>query len=92
MASAATRRVRSRPGGSLVAVIGDEDTATGFLLAGVGENNATLGPNYFVVDSSTLASLPRPLLIHFAADYATGTFLPYSDPQLRFMQTCLLPC
>jgi ATP synthase (F/14-kDa) subunit len=93
MASAATRRVRSRPGGSLVAVIGDEDTATGFLLAGVGENNATLGPNYFVVDSSTLASLSRPLLLHFAASCATGNFIPYSsDPQLRFVQTCLLLC
>jgi vacuolar-type H+-ATPase subunit F/Vma7 len=51
--ASATRRVKSRPGGSLIAVIGDEDTATGFLLAGVGENDASAGPNYFVVDSST---------------------------------------
>eukprot|EP01063_Lacrimia_lanifica_P021195 TRINITY_DN28466_c0_g1_i1.p2 TRINITY_DN28466_c0_g1~~TRINITY_DN28466_c0_g1_i1.p2 ORF type:complete len:131 (+),score=61.46 TRINITY_DN28466_c0_g1_i1:61-453(+) len=37
----------------LIGVIGDEDTVTGMLLAGVGDNNAKkkadFGPNYFVV-------------------------------------------
>lgn len=41
--------IKSREGGYLIAVIGDEDTATGFLLAGVGQN-ASSGSNYFVVD------------------------------------------
>lgn len=38
-------------GGLLVAVIGDEDTVTGFLLAGIGHRDAR-GTNYLVVDSS----------------------------------------
>jgi ATP synthase (F/14-kDa) subunit len=37
----------------LIAVIGDEDTITGFLLAGVGQNDGVHDPNYFVVDPST---------------------------------------
>jgi hypothetical protein len=57
--SSAARRLKSRPGGFLVAVIGDEDTATGFLLAGVGQNDAAQGPNYFVVDPSKFAAHPR---------------------------------
>ena len=36
----------------LVAVIGDEDTVAGFLLAGTGERTAS-GQNYFCVDSNT---------------------------------------
>lgn len=46
-------RIKTRSGGYLIAIIGDEDTATGFLLAGVGEKEATSGSNYFVVDDST---------------------------------------
>ena len=34
--------------GKLIAVIGDEDTVTGFLLAGVGHRNAE-GQNFLVV-------------------------------------------
>lgn len=49
---ASKRVIKSRDGGYLIAVIGDEDTATGFLLAGVGDNQPSLGPNYFVVDPS----------------------------------------
>lgn len=45
----ARKQLRSREGGYLIAVIGDEDTATGFLLAGIGQND-TNGSNYFVVD------------------------------------------
>lgn len=47
------KALKAREGGYLIAVIGDEDTATGFLLAGVGENHVTNGANYFVVDPST---------------------------------------
>lgn len=49
---ASKRVIKSRDGGYLIAIIGDEDTATGFLLAGVGDNQPSLGPNYFVVDPS----------------------------------------
>mmetsp|Transcript_2359 Transcript_2359/g.3392 ORF Transcript_2359/g.3392 Transcript_2359/m.3392 type:complete len:118 (+) Transcript_2359:43-396(+) len=38
--------------GKLIGVIGDEDTVTGFLLAGVGERNAR-GTNFQVVTSET---------------------------------------
>ena len=39
----------------LVAVIGDEDTVTGFLLAGTGDNSGKKGhgPNYIVVHKTT---------------------------------------
>ena len=40
----------------LIAVIGDEDTVTGFLLAGVGDakpKKSKAGPNYFVVGKQT---------------------------------------
>ena len=35
---------------TLVAVIGDEDTVTGFLLAGIGERNSKGETNFLVVD------------------------------------------
>ncbi|KAG7367415.1 V-type ATP synthase subunit F [Nitzschia inconspicua] len=38
--------------GKLVAVIGDEDTVTGFLLAGVGHRNAQ-GSNFLIVKQDT---------------------------------------
>lgn len=46
----ARKAFKTRAGGFLIAVIGDEDTATGFLLAGVGHNHGPAGSNYFVVD------------------------------------------
>ena len=39
--------------GSLIAVIGDEDTVTGMLLAGVGNVDARRTSNFMVVDSKT---------------------------------------
>ncbi|XP_033733124.1 V-type proton ATPase subunit F 1-like [Pecten maximus] len=39
--------------GKLIAVIGDEDTCTGFLLGGVGELNKKREPNFLVVDKNT---------------------------------------
>jgi V-type H+-transporting ATPase subunit F len=42
----------SAQGGQLIAVIGDEDTVTGMLLAGVGHKNAA-GQNYLVVTERT---------------------------------------
>jgi V-type H+-transporting ATPase subunit F len=38
--------------GLLIAVIGDEDTVTGFLLAGVGQRDSQ-GANFLVVDAKT---------------------------------------
>jgi V-type H+-transporting ATPase subunit F len=41
------------PVGSLIAVIGDEDTVTGMLLAGVGNVDARRTANFLIVDSTT---------------------------------------
>ncbi|KAM9996801.1 hypothetical protein ACTFIZ_001752 [Dictyostelium cf. discoideum] len=38
---------------ALVAVIGDEDVVTGFLLAGVGQKDKKKNENFLVVDSKT---------------------------------------
>ncbi|KAJ2160302.1 H(+)-transporting V1 sector ATPase subunit F [Coemansia sp. RSA 552] len=38
---------------TLIAAIGDEDTVTGLLLAGIGHVSARQGPNFLVVDSKT---------------------------------------
>ncbi|XP_064617594.1 V-type proton ATPase subunit F-like [Liolophura sinensis] len=42
--------------GRLMAVIGDEDTCTGFLLGGIGELNKSRQPNFLVVDKNTSVS------------------------------------
>lgn len=42
--------MRKAEGNKLVAIIGDEDTVTGFLLAGIGERNAKGETNYLIVD------------------------------------------
>ncbi|XP_073185052.1 LOW QUALITY PROTEIN: V-type proton ATPase subunit F [Lepidochelys kempii] len=39
--------------GKLIAVMGDEDTVTGFLLGGVGELNKHRKPNFLVVEKDT---------------------------------------
>eukprot|EP00795_Rhopilema_esculentum_P014578 gene14578-5650_t len=40
-------------GGKLMAVIGDQDTCTGFLLGGIGEVNSKRQKNFFVVSKET---------------------------------------
>ncbi|VDP95606.1 unnamed protein product [Echinostoma caproni] len=42
--------------GKLIAVIGDEDTCTGFLLGGIGELDKNRRPNFFTVDKDTTLS------------------------------------
>ncbi|XP_078276265.1 V-type proton ATPase subunit F [Rhinoraja longicauda] len=39
--------------GKLIAVLGDEDTCTGFLLGGIGELNKNRKPNFLVVEKET---------------------------------------
>ncbi|GJP47666.1 hypothetical protein CLOM_g6842 [Closterium sp. NIES-68] len=53
MAATAAAIVGSRPDGYLIAMIADEDTITGFLLAGVGHMDVRRRKNYLVVDSKT---------------------------------------
>ena len=45
------------PAGALVAVIGDEDTVTGMLLAGIGNVDARRTSNFMVVDSRTIPGM-----------------------------------
>lgn len=42
--------------GKLLAIIGDEDTCTGFLLGGVGELDKNRRPNFYVVEKNTSVS------------------------------------
>ncbi|ESN93336.1 hypothetical protein HELRODRAFT_157894 [Helobdella robusta] len=42
--------------GKLIAVIGDEDTCTGFLLGGIGELDKHRHPNFLVVEKTTSVS------------------------------------
>eukprot|EP00047_Mylnosiga_fluctuans_P001512 m.220676 g.220676 ORF g.220676 m.220676 type:complete len:126 (+) comp10432_c0_seq1:46-423(+) len=42
--------------GALVAIIGDEDTVTGFLLGGIGELNSSKNGNYLIVNKDTPVS------------------------------------
>jgi len=81
------RTIKSREGGFLIAVIGDEDTATGFLLAGVGQNEAAHGSNYFVVDPSkprfltpfmTVANWATPCYVYFANVVFVASFLKFA--------------
>lgn len=39
----------------LIAVMGDEDTVSGFLLTGIGERNRKGEANFFIVDNNTHA-------------------------------------
>lgn len=49
---ATKRGFKKSEGTNLIAVIGDEDTVTGFLLTGIGERNNKGETNYLIVDSS----------------------------------------
>lgn len=52
-AAAAAAAAAEGPEGSLLAVIGDEDTVTGFLLAGVGNVDFRKKSNFLVVNEKT---------------------------------------
>uniref|UniRef100_A0AC35TR11 V-type proton ATPase subunit F n=1 Tax=Rhabditophanes sp. KR3021 TaxID=114890 RepID=A0AC35TR11_9BILA len=49
----------------LLAVIGDEDTVVGFLLAGIGEVNYLHGQNFLVVDGKTSDAKIKEVFIAF---------------------------
>jgi len=48
----ATKGIQMTKSDALMCLIGDEDTVTGFLLAGIGEVNKKNGSNYLVVTQS----------------------------------------
>jgi V-type H+-transporting ATPase subunit F len=47
------KKIKTPEGGALIAAIGDEDTITGLLLAGVGDVNQKRNKNFMVVDNKT---------------------------------------
>eukprot|EP01099_Mayorella_cantabrigiensis_P002978 TRINITY_DN2345_c0_g1_i1.p1 TRINITY_DN2345_c0_g1~~TRINITY_DN2345_c0_g1_i1.p1 ORF type:complete len:128 (-),score=26.75 TRINITY_DN2345_c0_g1_i1:167-550(-) len=51
--SAGKRRVRPREDGHLLAIIADEDTVTGFVLAGAGHVDSKRNSNFLVVNEKT---------------------------------------
>ena len=51
--------------GSLLAVIGDEDTVTGMLLAGIGNVDARRTSNFMVVDSKTTPAQVEEAFLRF---------------------------
>ena len=60
--------------GKLVAVIGDEDTVTGFLLAGIGHRTSE-GTNFLVVKSDTAVSQVEESFISFTNREDIGIIL-----------------
>eukprot|EP01017_Pseudomicrothorax_dubius_P022624 TRINITY_DN24469_c0_g1_i1.p2 TRINITY_DN24469_c0_g1~~TRINITY_DN24469_c0_g1_i1.p2 ORF type:complete len:130 (+),score=36.88 TRINITY_DN24469_c0_g1_i1:186-575(+) len=50
---ASKKLIRKGEGSSLISIIGDEDTVTGFLLTGIGERNTKGETNFLIVDSTT---------------------------------------
>ena len=52
-----SRKPVARKGTLAIAVIGDEPTVTGFLLAGIGERHAKYGTNFLIVDKGTNSPL-----------------------------------
>jgi V-type H+-transporting ATPase subunit F len=49
---------------ALVAIMGDEDTVTGFLLAGIGDMDQTRQPNFLIVDSSESSAITKFLTLY----------------------------
>jgi len=47
---------RNRDGANYICIIADVDTITGFLLAGIGDNDRTKGKNYLIVEDKTSKS------------------------------------
>merc|ERR1712098_1006562 len=51
---AGKRRIKAREDGHLLAIIADEDTVTGFVLAGAGHVDSKRNTNFLVVNEKTI--------------------------------------
>jgi len=71
--------------GSLIAVIGDEDTVTGMLLAGVGNVDARRSSNFMVVDAKTTPAMIEDAFSRFTkrSDVAVLLINQYIASQIR---------
>eukprot|EP00897_Mesotaenium_endlicherianum_P009469 jgi/Mesen1/8550/ME000484S07928 len=86
MAASAVAAAASRPDGSLIAIIADEDTITGFLLAGVGNVDLRRKKNFLVVDSKTSVKLIEETFKEFTAreDVAIVLISQYIANMIRY--------
>ena len=51
--------IRKGEGTSIISIIGDEDTVTGFLLTGIGERSIKGETNFLIVDFSNMINLKK---------------------------------
>lgn len=74
-------------GSSLIAIIGDEDTVTGFLLAGVGNVDLRRKTNYLIVDNKTTVKTIEETFKEFTAreDVAIVLISQYIASMIRFV-------
>ncbi|KAG0576070.1 hypothetical protein M758_5G052500 [Ceratodon purpureus] len=74
-------------GSSLIAIIADEDTVTGFLLAGVGNVDLRRKTNYLVVDNKTTVKQIEDSFKEFTnrEDVAIVLISQYIANMIRFM-------
>lgn len=72
---------------SLIAIIGDEDTVTGFLLAGVGNVDLRRKTNYLIVDNKTSVKTIEDTFKEFTAreDIAIVLISQYIASMIRFV-------
>ncbi len=76
MAAAAAAAARNKVAQTAnIAVIGDEETVTGFLLAGVGAVDAKKEPTYLIVDAKTKHSDVEAAFHKFSASPDVGILL-----------------
>nr|WCZ58423.1 V-type proton ATPase subunit F [Paratrimastix eleionoma] len=68
-------RPQIRQGELLVAVIGEEDTVVGFLLAGVGNIDNSRTPNFLVVDNKTPRDQIEEAFVRFTRREDVGVIL-----------------
>ncbi|NXY86384.1 VATF ATPase, partial [Alcedo cyanopectus] len=81
--------------GKLIAVVGDEDTVTGFLLGGVGELDKHRKPNFLVVEKETsLAEIEETFRDHPRhpsppGPFSSRSFLNREDIGIILISQCL---
>merc|ERR1712226_1337172 len=68
MAGAARLRQKVNADNGLIGILGDDDTVTGFLLAGVGNVDNKRNKNFLVVDNNTPSSVIEETFLRFVDD------------------------
>eukprot|EP01104_Vermistella_antarctica_P004949 TRINITY_DN15350_c0_g1_i1.p1 TRINITY_DN15350_c0_g1~~TRINITY_DN15350_c0_g1_i1.p1 ORF type:complete len:126 (+),score=18.79 TRINITY_DN15350_c0_g1_i1:188-565(+) len=79
--------LKSPEGGSYVAIIGDEDTVTGFLLAGIGNVDAKRRSNFLVVNSRTTQAQIEEAFRRYSKSRDIGIILisQFAANEIRFL-------